>query len=221
LTQRLGAQRCAGRFLALSCSSTSALEALARDQVHIAGVHLVDAKSGEANIADVKRIVRKRTLVLVTLARWEVGLVVAADQALRIRGPADLLRRGVRVAVREEGAGARRLLDRALREVGASGVAALPRALLVNGHLELAQAVAMGAADVGVATRDAAIGFGLPFIPLAEERYDLALRAEHEQDPRIQRLLNQLCARSFRRELSSLGYDTRTTGQRVAELSVA
>jgi len=33
----------------------------------------------------------------------------------------------------------------------------------------------LGAADVGVATRDAAIAFGLGFVPLAEERYDLVV----------------------------------------------
>jgi molybdate-binding protein len=61
---------------------------------------------------------------------------------------------------------------------------------VTNGHLEVAQAVAIGAADTGIATRDAAISFGLPFVPLSEERYDLALRAEDEDDPRMQRLLD-------------------------------
>ena len=221
LTDRVSAQRGAGRFVALSCSSTAALEALARNHVHVAGVHLVDAKSGDANVADVRRIVGKTPIVLVTLARWEMGLVIAPGQLQRIRGPADLARRGVRVAVREVGSGARRLLESQLRAHGLAKVSALPGALLTNGHLEVAQSVAIGAADTGIATRDAAISFGLPFIPLSEERYDLALRAEDEDDPRIQRLLDTLSTQPFRRELVALGYDTRASGQRVAQLSAA
>jgi putative molybdopterin biosynthesis protein len=221
LTDRVSAQRGAGRFVALSCSSTAALEALARNHVHVAGVHLVDAKSGDANVADVRRIVRKTALVLVTLACWEMGLVIAPDQARRIRGPADLARRGIRVAVREKGAGARRLLDLQLREHGLVPASALPGALATNSHLEVAQAVAIGAADTGIATRDAAISFGLSFVPLSEERYDLALRAEDEADPRIQRLLDTLSTRPFRQELGALGYDTRASGQRAAQLSAA
>jgi molybdate-binding protein/DNA-binding XRE family transcriptional regulator len=218
LTDRLSPQRGAGRYVALSCSSTVALEALARNHVHVAGVHLVDAKSGNANVADVRRIVRKTELVLITLARWEMGLVIAPDQARRIRGPADLVRRGLRVAVREEGSGARRLLDQQLRGLG---VATLSGALVTTGHLEVAQAVAIGAADTGIATRDAAISFGLHFVPIMEERYDLAMRAQDEQDPRIQRLLNALNTRALCQELSCLGYDVSQAGARVAQLSAA
>lgn len=215
LTDRLSARRGAGRYLALSCSSTAALEALDRKQVHVAGVHLIDAKSGNANVADVRRIVRNAALVLITLARWEMGMLVAPERARRLRTPADLVRRGVRVAVREPGSGARRLLDQELRRLGESAPA---HAVIARGHLEVAQAVAMGAADTGIATRDAAISFGLVFVPLSEERYDLALRAEDESDPRMQRLLNALSTRGFRQELSALGYDVRCAGERVAQL---
>ena len=37
-----------------------------------------------------------------------------------------------------------------------------------GGHLDVAQAVALGAADVGIATRDAALAYGLDFVPLRE-----------------------------------------------------
>jgi molybdate-binding protein len=221
LTDRSSSQRGAGRYIALPCSSTVALQALAKKQVHVAGVHLVDAKSGNANIADVQRIVRKTALVLVTLARWEMGLVIAPGRAGRVRGPADLVRRGVRVAIREEGSGARRLLDQQLRARGIPSAASLPGALVTTGHLEVAHAVAIGAAETGIATRDAAISFGLGFVAISEERYDLAMHAEDEADPRIQRLLNALSTRGLRQELSSLGYDVSSAGERVAQLSAA
>lgn len=220
LADRVNSRPGPGRFVWLPRSSTEALEALACDQVHVAGVHLVDSKTGEANVADVRRIVGDRGVVLITLARWEVGLVVPSGNPKKIRSAVDLGRRGVRVVSREPGSGARRLLERELRaagvplEVCSSGVE-------VNSHFEVAQAVASGAGDVGVASHDAAIELGMAFVPLTEERYDLAVFPETLDDPRIQRFFDALSAAGLRRELSSLGYDVRSCGDRVAELTAA
>jgi len=66
-----------------------------------------------------------------------------------------------------------------------------------------------------IATRGAARVFGLGFIPLASERYDLAIRRRHLELPAIQMLLDTLNRTSFRRELETLGgYDTTAAGQR-------
>ena len=85
----------------------------------------------------------------------------------------------------------------------------------------MARAVAMGAADTGVATRDAALAFGLSFLALAEERYDLALPRSALGDARVLRLLDVLVSAQFRRELSAIGYDARPTGERVAVVEAA
>jgi molybdate-binding protein len=58
--------------------------------------------------------------------------------------------------------------------------------------------------------------FGLDFIPLVSERYDLVIRKQHLDLPRVQNLLDTLSRSDFRRELEGLGgYDTRVTGQRL------
>ena len=221
LADRLNGRRGPGRFLWLPRSSTQALQALASNYAHVAGVHLVDEDTGEANVPDVRRHARRGAFVVITLARWEAGLLTAPHNPKRIRAAAQLGRKGLRLVSREPGSGARRLLERELRRAG------LPLRLLqqaqvqATGHLEVAQAVAHGACDVGVATRDAALAFGLEFIPLAEERYDLALSADQLADPRLARLLDMLSTAAFRRDLTSLGYDPQACGQRVAELRVA
>jgi molybdate-binding protein len=57
---------------------------------------------------------------------------------------------------------------------------------------------------------------GLHFIPLVSERYDLVIRKQHLDLPRMQNLLDTLSRSGFRRELEGLGgYDTRVTSQRV------
>ena len=87
---------------------------------------------------------------------------------------------------------------------------------LAPGHLPAAWQVRAGAVDCCLATRAVARVFGLNFIPLVSERYDLAIRRRHLELPRIQNLLDTLSRSTFRRELEGLGgYDTRVAGQRV------
>jgi putative molybdopterin biosynthesis protein len=210
-----------GRYVWLSGSSTAALAALGKHQAHIAGVHLVDARSGDANVADVRRLAGSEPSVLITLARWEAGIVLPRGNPKRIRTGAHLTRRGLRLAVRELGSGARRLLDRELKSAGAPHTLPRSAAVQARGQLEVAQAVALGAADAGIATRDAALAFGLDFVSLAEERYDLALPLALLSDARLQRWFDALTSAAVRRELSALGYDVRQSGARVAEVHAA
>lgn len=221
LADRLNARPGAGRFLWFSGSSTRALDALERAQTHVAGVHLTDAKTGEANLAEVRRRAKDRRLSVFTLARWQAGLIVAAGNPKQIRGVADLARRGLRLVTREAGSGALQLLTRELRRAGLPVELARAATLSAPGHLEVAQSIALGAADVGIATRDAALAFGLELIPLAEERYDLVVAQSELADPRLQRMLDTMTTSAYRRELSALGYDVRSCGERVAELSAS
>jgi molybdate-binding protein/DNA-binding XRE family transcriptional regulator len=220
LAERLNTRRGAGRFAWLSRGSTEALEQLARERVQVAGVHLLDARTGEANVGAVRRVLAGRELTLVALARWQVGWVTAPGNPKQIRSALDLARRGMRLVAREPGAGARRWLDAELRRVGLSPALARS-ALLAGGHLDVARAVAFGAADTGVATLDAARAFGLELVPLGEERFDLVVPKAAFGDARVARLLDELSSGAARRELGALGYDTRCTGERSAELHAA
>ncbi|MBX3249207.1 MAG: regulator of molybdate uptake, partial [Myxococcales bacterium] len=75
--------------------------------------------------------------------------------------------------------------------------------------------------DAGVATRDAALAFGLHFVPLSEERYDLVIPRASLDDPRVERWLDALTSRAVRIELDALGYDVTHAGDRVAEIGAA
>ena len=220
LASRMNAGAGPGRLLWFSRSSTAALDALARGHAHLAGVHLVDEASGEENVADVRRLVPGQPIALITLARWEAGLLVSPGNPRGVRGVADLGRGDLRLVVREAGSGAQRLLERELRRARVP-TAIAAETLVAGGHLEVARAIAMGAADAGVATRDAALAHGLDFQPLAEERYDLALPAELLSDARVQRLFDVMTSGAFRRELEALGYDPAPCGDRRAEIAAS
>lgn len=205
LSAWLGERHPDSRMIWLHAPSLSALEFLARGEAHVAGTHLLDEESGEFNVPFVRSLFPHRSMVVVNLARWEEGFVVQSGNPLRIRAVEDLAHAEVRFINREVGAGARSLLDRLLAKAGASPSTMHGYERIAAGHLAVAQAVSMGAADVGIATRASAVAHALDFVPLTEERSDLVLSEELSRDPRIQRMVDALESRAFRRELASLG----------------
>jgi putative molybdopterin biosynthesis protein len=207
------------RLCWIPASSDAALNTLARGHAHVAGAHLFDEEAGEYNVPFVRRAFGGRSMVVITFAHLEEGFAVAKGNPLRIRKAEHIARPQVRLVNREPGAGARRLLDRLLRQAGVPASAVRGYDRLLEGHLQVAQAVAMGAADVGVVARSAAVAHGLDFVPLSEERFDLVFPKEWSSDPRATRIVETLEGRAFRRELASLGgYDTRRSGRLVCEL---
>jgi molybdate-binding protein/DNA-binding XRE family transcriptional regulator len=221
LADRLNSRHGAGRFLWFPSSSDAALKALASGLTHVAGVHLAETPAGDACVAEVRRLASSEALTVVTLARWEAGLLTRSEDAGRIRGVADVADSRVRLVAREPSAGAQRLLERALRAAGVPVVVARQAPLVAAGHLDVARTIAMRAADVGVATCDAAMAFGLRFVPLAEERFDLVLPSALLADARLARLFDVLVSKAMRLELGALGYDVAKAGQRVAEVPAA
>ncbi len=212
LAQHLGRYDDVDMIIAPS-SSRQALDWLKQGKVHVAGSHLKDSSSGEYNLPAIKRMFPAGSVKVVTFAIWEQGLVLATGNPKKIRGVEDLARRGVRVINREKGAGSRDLLDQRLREAGidAEQVAGYDR--IAHGHLPAALAVSLGEADCCIATRSAARAFGLSFLPLATERYDLVMRRQYSRLPAVQALLDVLNRAAVRKKLEMLaGYDTRHTG---------
>jgi putative molybdopterin biosynthesis protein len=199
--------------VALPCSSQKALRAVVDARAHVAGVHLRDQKSGEYNLAPIRRALGDRRAMVVNFARWELGLATSPGNPLAIRGFDDLKRSGLRIVNREDGSGARAALDQALGELGIDSRIAGYR-FEVGGHLEVAAAIAAGLADAGVTIRLGADAYGLHFIPHREERYDLMIMEQEAESTPIKAMLDALNSRRFAREISQLcAYDTGQMGQ--------
>ena len=195
-------------------SSQQALEWLKEGKVHVAGSHLRDSSSGEYNLPAIKRLFPQGGVKVVTFAIWEQGLVVQSGNPKDIRGAGDLGRKDVRIINREKGAGSRALLDQKLREAGVPASRVKGYNQEAHGHLPAALAVSLGEADCCVATRSAARVFGLGFLPLATERYDLVVRQPMVRLPAVHALLDVLNRSTIRRKLEALaGYDTSHTGE--------
>jgi len=219
VAERLRQHREPASVLGWPMGSTAAVEALKRGEVHIAGLHVVDPRSGEANLPFVRRHLGQQAVTLVTFATWEAGLLVKGGNPKAIRGPADLVRKDVRLVNREEGSGARMLLDQRLRAEGIKAASVRGYGDVVSSHLDVGRRVAENAADVGVGVEAIAALLGLGFIPLQTERYDLVIPSAFlTGHPGVGRLLEALVSREVRAEIEALGgYSTRETGQVVEQ----
>lgn len=195
--------------------SAAAVEALKRRDVHVAGLHVVDAKSGECNLPYLRRHLKEGRYTVVTFASWEQGLLVRQGNPKGIREPGDLARRDVTIVNREPGAGARLLLDQRLAAAGVKSAQVKGYERLTGSHMEVARLIAEGQADAGMGIRSVARLLGLDFIPLQEERYDLVMPTDYlTAHPGLSALLDTMVSRPFRTEIDALGgYDTRDTGK--------
>ena len=197
-------------------NSSESLKLLKEGCVHVAGTHLRDETSGESNLPEIGRLFSKKAVAVISFAVWEEGIVTARGNPKSIRGTEDFSRSDISIVNREPGAGSRLLLDTRLKRARIDPEKVEGYDRIAPGHLPAAWQIYSGAADCCIATRAAARMFGLGFIPLVSERYDLAIRRQHLDLPGIQILLDMLNRSSFRRELESLGgYDTKLAGQQI------
>lgn len=203
--------------VAIPQSSRAALAALADGEVHIAGVHIRDPQSGDYNLKAARKAMGRRRFVVVNFAQWEMGLAVAPGNPHAIRGVADLAQPGIRIVNRESGAGARLALDEMLAENGLKPTRIVGYARELGGHLEIAAAIANGDADAGITVRVAAEAYGLHFIALREERYDLVIPERELESASVRVMLETLNSSRFANEVSRLcAYDTRQMGHQYA-----
>lgn len=170
--------------------SMGGLFALKKGEAHIAGIHLLDEATGQYNIPFIKRLLPGERVVLVNLAYRRQGLLVKKGNPKNIKGFEDLARKDIAFINRQSGSGTRLLLDRHIREIGME-----PRS--INGyanedytHMGIASAVLTGVADTGLAILAAAEALNLDFVPVAEERFDIAIPRRFMETDMIQALLN-------------------------------
>ena len=198
-----------------SMGSMAALGALQRNEVHVAGLHLFDPLSGESNLPFLKRALKGSAYEVVTFATWEEGFLVRPGNPKTIRQAADLTDETVTLVNREEGSGARLLLDQRLRAAGVDQARVRGYENTARSHFEVARTIAGRQADVGIGIRSAAQSFGLDFVPLQSARYDLVVaKSILQSHPTLGHLFDAISSRRFRDEIEALGgYDTRDTGK--------
>jgi putative molybdopterin biosynthesis protein len=187
------------------CGNGEALRLAAAGLVHVAGIHRTGDPGELIEIPGGGEVVG--------FTSWREGLVVR--HAAQVTGLADVARHGLRLVNREPGAQARALLDRERLRLRLDPAELPGYDSQAAGHLQVAAAVAGRLADAGVSSEPAALAYGLDFIPLASERFELVLPAKHAASREVQGLLKVLSSPWLLAQLASLpGYDPAGCGER-------
>ncbi|WIX83495.1 molybdopterin biosynthesis protein [Amycolatopsis carbonis] len=212
------ALRAADPLVTLASSNVGSLGGLValRDGLcHLAGSHLLDPATGEYTLPYVQRLLGDDAAVI-RLVHRDQGLLVAPGNPLGLKDIDDLARPGVRYVNRQRGAGTRALLDHELGRRGLDPAAIPGYAREEHTHLAVAAAIAAGRADTGLGILAAARAFGLDFVPVAQEPYDLVLRAEDVSHELLAPLWTLLADPGFRARVEELGgYSCAQTGERI------
>jgi putative molybdopterin biosynthesis protein len=200
------------------CTSRSALEEVAAGRSHAAGIHLRDPGTGQYNVAAARHKFGRRSAMVISFARWELGLA-SRPGSPRIQAMTDLLRPDVRIVNRQPGSGARMALDEALAAIGTAPDKLAGYDVELPGHLEVAGEIAARRADAGFTLRVAAQAYGLSFTAIREERYDLVIPKRELDSPAVKVLLEALSSSRLASEVSrQCLYDTSEMGKVIAQV---
>jgi putative molybdopterin biosynthesis protein len=195
--------------------SLGGLVALRDGLCHIAGSHLLDPATGEYTLPFVDQLLGDDAAVI-RLVHRDQGLIVAPGNPLGLATIDDLRRPGLRYVNRQRGAGTRALLDHELARRGIDPADISGYSREEHTHLAVAAAVSAGRVDTGLGILAAARAFDLDFVPVAQEPYDLVLRADGLTDERLAPLWELLDRRDFREQVEALGgYSCAETGTRI------
>jgi putative molybdopterin biosynthesis protein len=165
-------------------------------------MHLMDPESGVYNTPYLSE-----GLELVPGWRRLQGIVYRpGDARFADKSPEDAVRAALQdpaclMVNRNQGAGTRILIDRLLGGEKPDGYWNQPKS-----HNAVAAAVAQGRADWGVAIAPVANAYGLGFLPLTEEHYDLALVPASRAKPAVAAFLDLLADPEVHRALRDLGF---------------
>lgn len=192
--------------------SLDGLERFADSQVLACGLHLLDVDSGDYNTALLARRFATRPVVAVEWAWRQQGLIVARGNPLGLTGIEDIVDKAF--AIRQKEAGSHVLLDYLLRRAGLNLADIKAPGAPLRSETEVAMAVSSGQADAGLGVAAAAHSLQLDFVPLARERYDLAVWRRQYFAPAFQKLLAFTRRPEFSKRAGALsGYDISGLGQ--------
>jgi putative molybdopterin biosynthesis protein len=193
------------KFLAVG--STAGLDAAARGECDVAGIHLLDPESGTYNVPFltaalelVRGYGRLQGIVFRPGDRRFEGRTAGEAIALAIADASCVM------VNRNPGSGTRALIDRLLAGAGSRlsvrppGYAVQPRS-----HNAVAAAVAQGRADWGMTLDTVASRAGLGFLPVQPEQYDFVVPRARATRPAVVAFTALLQDASVRDALARLG----------------
>ena len=185
--------------------SMGAIVAAKRGENHCGGIHLLDEATGEYNVAYLEKHFPQGGVRQVECVYRQQGLMVAPGNPLGIESLADLACEGRSYVNRQKGSGTRILADYICKQQGIDTGAIYGYDHEEFTHTAVAALVEAGSADAGMGIYSAAKMYGLGFVPVCEEQYDLLIPDYAWDTPMVQALLETLASDAFRTRMESLG----------------
>jgi molybdate-binding protein len=189
------------------CGNSLALELLESGAVHAAATHRgIDV-----------RVKHRPGVEAIGFASWREGLAVSPRHRGRVKSLGDVVANGLRIANRETGSEARRLLDEELARLEIDPATVAGYETECTAHLLTASAIRSGLADAAVTTEPSALAYGLDFVPWREEISELHIPRSLMGSIEVRALLDVLGGRELPRQLAALrGYDAQPCGRILA-----
>ena len=192
------------RVKSLAVGSSGGLAAARRGECDLAGIHLMDPKSGvyntpylTAGLSLLQGYRRMQGVVFQPNDPRFAACKTAADAvAMAAADPACMM------VNRNSGSGTRILIDRLLGGARPTGYSHQAKS-----HNGVAVAVMQNRADWGVAIDTVARQYGLGFLPLQPESYDFVLPDARSSRPGVRRFAELLRSSAGRRALADLGFE--------------
>ena len=194
--------------------SAEALAALRRGACDAAGFHVTDGPLGRRAAMRYAEALGPAIHRLVWVATRVQGLIVGRDNPKSIGSVSDLARPGVRFVNRQGDSGTRMLLDELVAEAKIDPTRIEGYENEEHTHAAVAAHVASGLADAGLGVKAAAVQFGLSFLPIATERYFLAVHKDLLERREGKLLIGLLRGDAFHDAIAALhGAGTHRTGE--------
>lgn len=185
--------------------SMGGLMAIRRRETHMAGCHLLNEADGSYNTAILEKQFPQGGVYQVECVGRTQGLMVAPGNPLGLTGFGDIARPGVRYVNRQKGSGTRILADYLCRKEGVDPDKVYGYQREEFTHTAVAAQIAGGTADAGMGIYSAARIYGLDFLPVCVEQYDLIIPNYAWDSPMVRRVLEILAGPAFRARLEKLG----------------
>lgn len=194
-------QRRGVRSKLLTVGSSAGLTAARLGECDLAGIHLLDAESGEYN----RRFLTESLDLFEGYGRLQGIIFRRGDVRFEGRTVADIVALATAddpcvMVNRNPGSGTRILLDRLLAGARPSGYAVQP-----SNHNAVAAAVVQGRADWGMTIESVARANDLGFIPYQEERYDFVIPKSRRHRQAVLAFIALLAEDSTRQRLAEFG----------------
>lgn len=185
--------------------SMGGIMAVRRREAHMAGIHLLDESDGTYNRAAVNKYFPQGGVRLVECVGRTQGLMVQKGNPKGIRSIGDLAAPGVRYVNRQKGSGTRILTDHLCKKEGIDTEKIYGYGREELTHTSVAAQIAMGTADAGMGIYSAAKLYGLDFIPVCTEQYDLLIPDCAWDTTMVQKLIEILSGPELTRRIEEMG----------------